>query len=109
MWLEVVHGGNILNNYTPAYKYSKWNADAEALFAIKAEISSSSEASILLRRMRREYYLRRLGNYRLVLSNYLFGTSATAVNAIISLLIYPYVIRMLGIEQYGVLLLLQTQ
>ncbi len=102
MWLEVVHGGNILNNYTPAYKYSKWNADAEALFAIKAEISSSREASILLRRMRREHYLRRLGNYRLVLSNYLFGTSATAVNAIISLLIYPYVIRMLGIEQYGV-------
>lgn len=102
MWLEVVHGGNILNNYTPAYKYSKWNADAETLFAVKTERASSYDASILLRQMRKEHYLRRLDKYRLVLSNYLFGTSATAANAIISLLIYPYVIRMLGIEQYGV-------
>lgn len=102
MWLELVHGGNLLNSYTPKYKYSICRTDTEAVFGVKTETTSAWDSIITLRKMRRSHYIQRLTNYRLVFSNYLFGTSATAANAIISLLIYPYVIRVLGIEQYGI-------
>lgn len=85
MWTEVVHGNNVINNYTPAYKYS----------------TNNPRARKELRRFKIKHLAKRIMNYRLVISNYLFGTSANAINALISLLIYPYVIRVLGIEQYG--------
>ena len=102
MWLEVVHGNNLINGYTPKYKYSQFKADANALFGISIENLPAPEAKKCLRKKRREYMAALFERYKLTLSNYIFGTSATAANAIISLLIYPYVIRMLGIEQYGV-------
>ncbi len=102
MWLEVVHGNNLINGYTPKYKYSQFKADANALFGISIEKLPAPEAKKCLRKKRREYMAALFERYKLTLSNYIFGTSATAANAIISLLIYPYVIRMLGIEQYGV-------
>lgn len=85
MWTEVVHGDNIINNYTPAYRYS----------------TSDKRARRELRRLRLKYMEEWVKSYRLVISNYLFGTSANAINALISLLIFPYVIRVLGIENYG--------
>ena len=85
MWKEIVHGGNLLNDYTPVYKYTATN--------IKSQLS--------LQGMRLKYLFNITKKYSLVLSNYLYGTSATIANALISLLIYPYVIRALGIEKYG--------
>lgn len=102
MWLEVVHGCNLINAYTPKYKYSKFKADIKAVFGVNTKSLPATEARRFLRKKRREFMTTLFDRYKLTLSNYLFGTSATAANAIISLLIYPYVIRVLGIEQYGV-------
>jgi polysaccharide transporter, PST family len=43
----------------------------------------------------------RLQNYSKVFENYFFMTLMQLVNALFSILIYPYLIRTLGIEQYG--------